>query len=236
MPQPQLQPPPRLRPSPHPRRPSPTAPAPTFVHHIANPPTRQPPATPPRQRPLCRVVTLHYRAATTVRAHPTAIVAAPHHLRRAANCSNRKPPRHREPPLHLLHHEAHTKTVAPPSLHHAGITMPTAFSHTSRPTTAALGLLSEPPFSGTHGIYSNHGHSQSHHQTLIAERKSDLGERLLSHVAASCWTVNESALVNQSTLGKYLVNSGPLGYFILFLAGGSSIRTLNCLREERIVW
>jgi len=48
-------------------------------------------------------------------------------------------------------------------------------------------------------------------------------------------TTNESALVNQSTLGKDLVNSGPTRYFTLFLAGGSSIVTLNCLKEERIV-
>jgi len=54
-------------------------------------------------------------------------------------------------------------------------------------------------------------------------------------VAASRWTVNESALVNQSSLGKDLVNS-PTGYFTLYLAGGSSIGTLNFLKEERIVW
>jgi len=55
-------------------------------------------------------------------------------------------------------------------------------------------------------------------------------------VAASRWTVNESALVNQSTLGKDLVNRGPTCYFTLYLAGGSSIETPNCLKEEKIVW
>jgi len=51
-------------------------------------------------------------------------------------------------------------------------------------------------------------------------------------VAASRWTVNESTLVNQSTLTKDLVNSGPTGYFTLYLAGGSSIGTLNCLKRK----
>jgi len=55
-------------------------------------------------------------------------------------------------------------------------------------------------------------------------------------VAASRWTFDELALVNQSTLGKDLVNNGPTGYFTLFLACGSSKGTLNCLKEERIVW
>jgi len=60
-------------------------------------------------------------------------------------------------------------------------------------------------------------------------------------MAASRWTVNESTLVNQSTLGKDLVNHGPTCYFTLYLftlylVGGSSIGTLNCLKEERIVW
>jgi len=60
-------------------------------------------------------------------------------------------------------------------------------------------------------------------------------------VATSRWTVKESALVNQPTLGKDLVNHGPTDYFTLYLftlylAGGSSIGTLNCLKEERIVW
>jgi len=36
-------------------------------------------------------------------------------------------------------------------------------------------------------------------------------------MTASRWTVNESALVNQSTLGKDLVNRGPTGYFTLYL-------------------
>ena len=31
-------------------------------------------------------------------------------------------------------------------------------------------------------------------------------------------------------------NNGPTSYFKLFLADGSSIGTLNCLKEERIVW
>jgi len=48
-------------------------------------------------------------------------------------------------------------------------------------------------------------------------------------VAVSHWSVNESTLVNS---GKDLVNSGPTGYFTLFLAGGSSIGTLNYLQEE----
>ena len=43
------------------------------------------------------------------------------------------------------------------------------------------------------------------------------------------WSVNESTLVNS---GKDLVNSGPTSYFTLFLAGDSSIETLNYLQEE----
>jgi len=55
-------------------------------------------------------------------------------------------------------------------------------------------------------------------------------------VAASSWVVKKSRLVNQSTLGKDLVNSGQIIYFMLYLAGGSSIGTLNWPKKEKIVW
>jgi len=66
--------------------------------------------------------------------------------------------------------------------------------------------------------------NQNGRQTLIEERKSDLGERLLWHVAAFHWTVKESTLVNQSTLGK----GSQRGTNKLFYT--------KWPRKERIVW
>jgi len=49
--------------------------------------------------------------------------------------------------------------------------------------------------------------------------------------------LGETALTRGNlSLNNQRVNTGPTGYFTLYLAGGSSIGTLNCLKEERIVW
>ena len=63
-------------------------------------------------------------------------------------------------------------------------------------------------------------------------RQTDLGEAALTRGSLSL----NNQRVNTGQLWAMAVNSGSTSYFTLYLASGSSIGTLNCLKEERIVW